>query len=669
MNTAVNNRPLITKTVLWFLVGVASVIVVVRFMRGLGLTTALSDATPWGLWIGFDVMAGVALAAGGFVIAASVHVFQLKRYHGLVRPAILTAFLGYLAVIIGLMVDLGRPWNIWRPIFNWNLHSPLFEVAMCVMLYTTVLALEFAPVGLESFRWARPVLRLLKKLTLPLVIGGICLSTLHQSSLGTLFLLSEARMHPLWYSPLLPLLFLISAIALGLGMVTLESLISTWLYKRDPEWLQLRGLTRFASLVLAGYVVLRVGDLIWRGQIGMALDGSWYATLFWIELLMSAIAPALLFRLPKAHGGGWAVSWGACLMVAGFILHRIDVGGISHIAVTGDVYVPALTEVFISLGVVAGLGLIFLLFVEKLNVWEQKPETPDPLARPALSPTGAPFIRAPWGGSGQRAALAWVVGAVLGVVLVEAQIEQRRQSWAQPVRAPRSVVVQVTPQEEGQVSDFDLIMPTMLSSTNLAEDESVRNALLIDSGGAGRFVLFGHAEHQQRLGGDTSCGKCHHRNVPLDRGTSCVRCHQDMYRLTDTFDHTRHVVAHDDENSCVVCHSDRTAAKDRTASKPCESCHKPIDQQFTLVEVTGIYQRGVASGYKRALHSLCIKCHREHERTNGITEPVLSRCATCHRDEFSDERAMWERATQSSLTEQSEDLRVQLVLNTKGSSP
>ena len=165
MNTATNNRVLVTKAALWFLVGVATVIVVARFTLGLGLTTELSDLTPWGMWIGFDVLAGVALAAGGFVIAATVHIFHLERYRGIVRPAILTAFLGYLAVIFGLMVDLGRPWNIWRPMIHWNLHSPLFEVAMCVMFYTAVLALEFAPVGLESFERFRPVVRLLRRLT------------------------------------------------------------------------------------------------------------------------------------------------------------------------------------------------------------------------------------------------------------------------------------------------------------------------------------------------------------------------------------------------------------------------------------------------------------------------------------------------------------------------
>ena len=664
MNTAVNNRLLVTKAALWFFVGVATVIAVVRFTLGLGVTTALTDFTPWGMWIGFDVLSGVALAAGGFVIAATVHIFRLERYHGIVRAAILTAFLGYLAVIIGLMVDLGRPWNLWSVFFNWNLHSPLFEVAMCVILYTAVLALEFAPVGLESFRWAQPAVRLLRKLTLPLVITGICLSTLHQSSLGTLFLLSEGRMHPLWYTPLLPPLFLISAIALGLGMVSLEGLVSSWLYKREPEWPQISGLTRAASIVLGLYVGLRIGDLIWRGQIGWALDGSWYATLFWIEMALSAIVPAVLFRLPERHGGRWAVRWGAFLTVAGFVLNRVNVGGISHIAITGEAYVPALTELFISIGIVAGLGLIFLFFVENLNVWEKRPERPDRFTRPAVDPISSQFIGSPWFGSGQRAALAWAVGAVLGLILVEAQVSQRGQPRANPVRSPRNVVVEVTPRLDGKGHEFDWIHQpaTLASFTNTeVENPSIQKAVLIDSGGAGRFVLFAHAAHQKRLGGEASCGQCHHRNVPLDRGTSCVRCHRDMYRLTDTFDHARHVTAHRvDKDPCVVCHADRAAAKNRSGSKSCDSCHKPIAPLLTKVKVKGTYPIGVAPGYKQALHSLCIHCHREHELAEGFKEPVLSRCTTCHRDQFGNETEMRVQAGWPSPTEQPLDIQARL---------
>ena len=214
MNAANNSRLIATKAILWLLFGVATAITIARYARGLGATTNLTDATPWGLWIGFDVLSGVALAAGGFVIAATVYIFHLDRYHGMTRAAILTAFLGYIAVALGLMADLGRPWNIWRMIFFWQTDSPLFEVGWCVMLYLTVLALEFSPVVFERLGLRR-ALTIARKATLVLVIAGIGLSTLHQSSLGTLFLLAQDRMHPLWYSAILPILFFVSAVGLG----------------------------------------------------------------------------------------------------------------------------------------------------------------------------------------------------------------------------------------------------------------------------------------------------------------------------------------------------------------------------------------------------------------------------------------------------------------------
>lgn len=243
-------------------------------------------------------------------------------------------------------------------------------------------------------------------------------------------------MHPLWYSPLLPLIFLISAIALGLGMVALESLGSAWLYRREPEWPQLRGLTRAASVVLALYIVLRIGDIAWRGQLGRALDGSWFSALFWIEMLMSAIAPAILLRLPERHGGRWALRWGVVLTVMGFVLHRANVGGISHIAITGETYLPALTELCISLGIVAGLGLIFLFFVENLKVWEERPTPPDRYSRPVIDPHSSSFIGAPWLGAGRRAVLACIAGVIVGVILVEVQVDRRIEPRPDPVGSP-----------------------------------------------------------------------------------------------------------------------------------------------------------------------------------------------------------------------------------------
>src|SRR5690349_7066740 len=249
------------KLALWIVTGMAAAVATARFLFGLGAATNLSDSNPWGLWIGFDVMSGVALAAGGFLVTTTVYIFRLDRFRAIVRPAVLTAFLGYFAVAISLLFDLGLPWNIWHMIVFWNPHSPLFVVGWCVMLYLTVLALEFFPVPAQDFTALAKVRRTLIKIRLRLVLLGIGLSTLHQSSLGSLFLIMPYRVHPLWYSPILPVLFFLSAITLGLMMVTFESHFSAYLYRRKPETDLLAQMTAAARWVLLLYLLVRFGDL------------------------------------------------------------------------------------------------------------------------------------------------------------------------------------------------------------------------------------------------------------------------------------------------------------------------------------------------------------------------------------------------------------------------
>jgi Ni/Fe-hydrogenase subunit HybB-like protein len=212
--------------VLFLLLAVGLPLTVVRFTRGLGAVTNLSDGFPWGLWIGFDLLCGVGLAAGGFTLTAAVYIFNLKRFQPIVRPAVLTAFLGYLMVIGALLLDLGRPWNIWHPIVMWNPHSVMFEVAWCVMLYSTVLLLELSGMVFERLGWSR-AMKVQKMFTMPLVLAGVLLSTLHQSSLGALYLIVPGKLHPLWYTAALPWIFWSSAICAGLAMVIVESRLSS----------------------------------------------------------------------------------------------------------------------------------------------------------------------------------------------------------------------------------------------------------------------------------------------------------------------------------------------------------------------------------------------------------------------------------------------------------
>ena len=628
MSTANNPRLIVTKAVLWFLVGVASMVAAVRFLRGMGPVTALTDTTPWGLWIGFDVLGGVALAAGGFVIAAAVHIFHLHRYEVLVRPAILTAFLGYVAVVLGLLADLGRPWNIWRMTFWWQPTSPLFEVGWCVMLYLTVLMLEFAPVAFEGLGWGRP-LRLLRRFTLALVIAGIGLSTLHQSSLGTLFLLAGHRMHPLWYSPSLPLLFLVSAIGLGLCMVTVESLASSWLYRREGEWDVLLGVTRAAAVVLGLYLTLRVGDLAYRGRLGHLLDGGWASALFLLEISLSAVVPLLLFTLPRVRDRRRALAAGAVMGVMGFVLHRVDVGGLAHLSVTGDPYVPALTELAISLGVVASMGLVFLFLGERLPVWEHGPDIQAHFAPPLLDPLTRTYFGGLWFGRAQLAGLAFVAGVVSGLVLLETTTADGARPEPRPVRPARTVLA--APLSNPAGSGRRLVQLAADAAAPSGRDTAAWSVLRIDGDQAGEAVLFSHRAHQDRLGGVGSCDRCHHRNLRGDQGTPCATCHSDMYRVTDTFGHRPHVVSLGGNRSCRSCHP-ADQAKSRATATSCDAagCHGTETSGQAAIERTGRHGAGMAPGYRTAMHGLCIHCHQAQERAEHAAEPYLSRCTWCH---------------------------------------
>lgn len=379
-------RERVTKTILWALMGVLTVVTVARFASGLGAVTNLSDAAPWGLWIAFDVMAGVALAAGGFTLAATVYIFRLERYRRFTRPAILTAFLGYTAVAVGLLYDLGLPWHIWHPIVYPQPHSVLFEVAMCVMLYLTVLALEFSPVVLEHPWFDRPLFRaahhLLKKATIPLVIAGIMLSTLHQSSLGALFLLTPTKLHPLWYSSFIPLYFFVSSIAAGLGMVVLESAMSHRLFRDrldpqrhvDLDALTL-GLSRGASVVLFTYVFLKLQGLADSGDwtyLGSGW-GAWYA----LEVGGLALVPCFLFAHAARTADVRLARIAAGLTVAGVVLNRLNVSIFAMNWQAPVRYVPSAMEVLTSLCIITLGVLTFRWIVNRMPVLAEHPDYPD----------------------------------------------------------------------------------------------------------------------------------------------------------------------------------------------------------------------------------------------------------------------------------------------------
>jgi len=341
----------------------------IRFYYGLGASTNLSDEFPWGLWIGFDVLCGVMLAAGGFTLMAAVHIFNVKMYKPIARPALLTAYLGYLLVCAALMFDLGKPWNIWHPIIMWQPRSVMFEVGWCVMLYTTVLTLEFLPVVFERFRLEKP-LRMLRMISVPLFILGVILSTLHQSSLGSLYLIVPGKLHPLWYTPLLPVLFFISAIAVGLAMTIFESAMSARHFNHALEKPLILGLARIMTVVLIVYTVIRFMNLIRSGNIAYALQNTTEAQLFWVEMGLIAVVPITMLMIRTIRENPVRLYVVSILVVSGFVLNRLNIAITGMQRALGVHYVPKWTEVSVTLMIVAAGITIFALAVKYLPIFE-----------------------------------------------------------------------------------------------------------------------------------------------------------------------------------------------------------------------------------------------------------------------------------------------------------
>ncbi len=635
-----NTRLTTLKTVLWALVGVAAVVTAARFLRGLGATTDLSDATPWGFWIALDVMSGVALAAGGFVLAATVYIFGREKYRCFVRPAILTALLGYLAVAVGLLYDLGLPWHIWHPMIYPQYHSVLFEVAMCVMLYLAVLALEFAPVVLE-YRWFdyplfRTIHKLLKKAVIPLVIAGIVLSSLHQSSLGSLFLITPYRLHPLWYSPIIWILFLVSAVALGLMTVTAESFFSAWFLGHKLRLDLLSKLGKAASVVLFLYAALRLGDLAVRGLAATVLDGSWQSALFICELSIGALIPAALLSFRRVRTSAAGLGTCAGMIVLGAIWYRFDVCIVAFQRPPSMSYFPSWIELAVSLGIGAGSTLVFIFFVENLKVYPEEEEHDGDSSQATRLPATVDYSPAATAvllpdslGAPRRYTLAAVIAAALSMAFLPGAVLSRSQVEVTPVSATRTSdgwMRQRTGQPGRQLAMACPATPMPAGAQSLP-------LMMVDGNRDGRLVLFPHKLHADELGGKKSCAGCHHQNMPFDKNTSCYECHRDMYTATDIFDHAFHIDKLDGNAGCDDCHREPSRIKSRDTALGCAECHEDMTVADSLVAPSKDGMEGIAVGYMDAMHGLCISCHQRKLKESPLQYPPdFAECANCHRD-------------------------------------
>ncbi len=623
------------KDVLWTLALVGLVAGVFRMWFGLGATTNMSDAVPWGLWKVFNMVAGVALSTSGFTIGFLVYVLRLEQFRKYVKPAILLAFLGYGCSMLALLFDIGLPHRFWHPMFMWNEHSFLFEVFWCVLLYFTITLIELSPSVLEQTR-AHRVGRWLHRFAFGVVIVGISLSSLHHSSLGSLFLVSPVRLHELWYTSWLPLLFIVSAMGAGMMVLILVRILYARLYDpepvfgaaasgingivcqipgisvdsggvpaRGPEMARLSKLALIAASLLGATLALKVIDLARRGAWTAVGHGQWESWLFGVELLVGLVLPIVLVAIPRTRRSPYGLGVASVSAAAGLAINRLNVGIFGYLRDAGSFYIPSLTEWALSIGVVAAAGLAFLFFVENVSIFDQERVV---AGQPGESLT-ALFER--WSHVWYAALMSGVHRVTLIAVLV----------------IPLAWVMLYPP-----YSDDDVPTVPVQAATGL---DINRATLLLDGDREGVDVTFAHLDHQNRLGKDSACHLCHHVSTPMDRSTPCSRCHRDMLSATPIFDHAHHEQAvvekerltswHATNRTCGYCHP-ADQAKTSDNAKNCFECHK-TDMWLTSTPDSTI-NLSEACAFREAMHRTCIPCHKE--KAQEAAKPNLAECFTCH---------------------------------------
>ena len=369
---------------------VAVVITVVRFAAGIGSIANINNAYPWGWWVGYGIMTMIAIGGVGFTITGLVEVLGGHRYHSFLRPAVLMAFLCYVSAITMLMVELGRPWKVWLVLVSWAPTSALYEVGWCAFLYLSVLAIEFAQVPLEQLGWGR-ALSILRVIYAPIMLLGVTLSHLHQSSLGTLLTLIPHKINTLWWSEQLPLLFLFSAMMAGPAMAILEHLAAARWLGFEPRMEMLASLARIEAWLVALFLAFQMGDLVSRGAVGGMLNGTWFALFFWIEIGLGLLLPLALLMMPEVRQTPRGLATACGLVVAGVLLHRLNVAVIGLRVRHWETYVPSLGEVGITLGITAGAVFVFGVLVRLLPIHEE--------LAPAASPSHAAVPAGAWQGA------------------------------------------------------------------------------------------------------------------------------------------------------------------------------------------------------------------------------------------------------------------------------
>lgn len=338
-----------------------------RFVFGLGAVTNLSDEWPWGLWIGFDLLCGIALAGGGFSTALIVHVLHKDKYLPIARAALLTSLIGYIISMVSLFLDIGRWFNFWRPFFYWGFHSVLFEVFWCISLYTTVQVLEFGEIFFEKIKMPR-LEKIIHKMLPFLLILGIVLPSLHQSSLGSLYIVAIDRLYPLWWSMLIPFFFVWSAFFLGPAMVTVEGTLAARAYGREPELPVFASMTKITLVMLIIYLIVKIADLVYRGVLSMAFNGSFESNMFLIEMIVFVILPIIMYAMPSVRNKLGGVLTASILVVVGVVFNRMNVVFTGMAQATGGSYFPSIWEWALTIGMWSGLVLVYCFIVENFPI-------------------------------------------------------------------------------------------------------------------------------------------------------------------------------------------------------------------------------------------------------------------------------------------------------------
>ncbi len=347
-----------------------------RFALGFKVATNLTDPQPWGLWVGLGTLCGVGLSAGGFAIAASVYLLGLDRYRPILRTAVLISFLGYCTVCVGMLYELGLPWRIWHPIFMWNRHSVLFEVSWCVMLYTTVLALEFSPALIEKLPWAKPrelYLRWHHSILIALVLAGTLLSSMHQSFLGGLYLITKGHLDPLWYTPYLTTMFYLSAIPAGLAVTIMAIYLCVRSLNVRVDLSILSDVSKVIAPLLAMWGVFRFVDLISRDATRYLWMWREETGLFWLEIALLVVIPVILLNRPRVRENPQYLYGTCAVVVMGFITNRLNVSVTALQASSGVYYVPKWTEFAATFATIAAAVVAFHYAIVYLDILPKNP--------------------------------------------------------------------------------------------------------------------------------------------------------------------------------------------------------------------------------------------------------------------------------------------------------